>query len=106
MFQNKIFKKNKIYSNYMALDFSETNLLFITRVAIIAVIINVVGSLVIPMLPTLGMNNPITNIYDNMIHMMKHHKKKLLSSSVLVALVAAASVLLVPLLLEFVPFLA
>ena len=82
----------------MALDFSETNLLFITRVAIVAVF--KFGSLVIPMLPTLGMNNPITNVYDNMIHMMRHHKKKLLSSSVLVAIVAAASVLLVPLLLN------
>jgi hypothetical protein len=89
----------------MALDLSENNILFLLRISIVAVLLNVGLSLASTLLPTTGNDSLPFKQYDEMVNMLKHHKKKLFSSSVLVALVAAGSVLFLPMLLEHVEFL-
>ena len=89
----------------MALDLSENNVLFLLRVSIVAVLLNVGLSLASSLLPKTGSNSLLFKQYDEMVDMLKHHKRKLFSSSVLVALVAVGSVLFLPILLEHFEFL-
>ena len=101
----KYIKKLKSKLIYMALDLSENNVLFLLRISIVAVLLNVGLSLASTFLPTTGNDTLPFKQYDEMVNMLKLHKKKLFSSSLLVALVAAGSVLFLPLLLEHVEFL-
>ena len=89
----------------MALDLSENNVLFLLRIGLVAVLLNVALSMVSSMLPMTGNKSFPFVVYDDMIGMLRHHKNKLLSSSILVGVAAAGSVLLLPLLLEKVEFL-
>lgn len=89
----------------MALDLSENNVLFLLRISIVAVLLNVGLSLASTFLPITGNKSLPFKQYDEMVNMLGHHKKKLFSSSLLVALVAAGSVLFLPMLLEYFEFL-
>ena len=89
----------------MALDLSENNILFLLRVAVVAVLINVALSLSSTMLPLTGNKSFPFKHYDELVTMLRNHKKLLFTSSLGVALISAGSVLLVPLVLEHVPFL-
>ena len=89
----------------MALDLSENNVLFLLRIGLVAVLLNVGLSLASSMLPHTGNKSFPFSVYDEMVSMLRHHKKKLLSSSILVGIVAAGSVLFLPMLLQNVEFL-
>ena len=89
----------------MALDLSENNILYLLRIGLVAVLLNIALSMVSSMLPLTKNGSFPFSVYDEMIDMLRHHKRKLLSSSILVGVAAAGSVLLLPLLLEKVEFL-
>ena len=89
----------------MTLDLSENNILYLLRIGLVAVLINIVLSLASSMFPLTNNNSFPFSVYDEMISMLRHHKRKLLSSSILVGVAAASSVLFLPLLLENVEFL-
>lgn len=89
----------------MALDLSENNILYLLRIGLVAVLLNIALSMLSSMLPMTGNKTFPFSVYDEMVSMLRNHKKALLSSSILVGIAAAGSVLLLPLLLEKVEFL-
>tara|TARA_B100001057_G_C22373649_1_gene765641 strand:+ start:226 stop:498 length:273 start_codon:yes stop_codon:yes gene_type:complete len=89
----------------MALDLSENNILFLLRIALVSVILNVALSVVSSFLPKTNSKMFLFKYYDEMVDKLRKNKNSLVSSSVLTGLISAASVLLLPLLLENVEFL-
>ena len=71
----KYIKKIKSILFYMALDLSENNILYLLRIGLVAVLLNIALSMVSSMLPLTKNGSFPFSVYDDMIGMLRHNKE-------------------------------